>query len=788
MHTSWLTPVVFAAHGLTMPQPLAPVDKWDARVDAIMANYSNDDLIGEMSQIAIYGLVDSEANLIEDKVRAFAKQKVGSYLGGPLWRGLYDPAAVGWTWTAKEYREAVGTIQNITMEENGGHPMIFGLDSVHGAALISGAVKFGQQINGAASFNPDLVYEMGRVTSRDTLAAGIPWSFAPILDKSSNPLWARTYETFGEDPHTISVMGDAFVRGMQSINGTAACLKHFIAYSFTPTGHDKDGVTLTDFDLLNYFAPQFKAGFDAGALTIMENYISVNGVPTIANSKLMTTLLRKDFAFDGVSVSDYAEINQLTDFHRTARTEDEATKQSLERTTLDMSMIADDDSFIHGTKVLLERNPDILSRIRESARRVVKLKVKLGLYDNAMPGEEYLDLVGNNDDVAAALEMARESIVLLQNNDSTLPLSADASIFLTGHIAERIAYQCGGWSVSGKQITSTYDVSDDAFPHGVSVKDGLEAIAGSDSITYFNGLHWNGSYSEADLAQAKKLAAQAEYTIAVIGEQPYHEKTGDINDLALPAGQIEYVKEIASTGTKVILVLFEGRPRLLGGLPDKVYAVIDGLLSCELGGKAMAEIIYGQVNPSGRLPITYPKNPANVAIPYNHRVTTLCATAENCEMQWDFGHGLSYTTFDYSNLTLSKTSVTSSSESIDVSVTVTNSGSKAGKETVMLFLTQPYRSFNVPEVKMLKKFSKINLDASESRTVKFTLTSEDWGVYYPQIGKGFKRVAEDADYVIAIKPETDCDVYNATAAENPLCATFTLATGEYPFNTLAPLM
>ncbi|GMF33871.1 unnamed protein product [Phytophthora lilii] len=333
MLTSWLTPLVVSALGFALSHPLAAADEWDARVDAIMESYETDDFIGEMSQIAIYGLVDSEANLIEDK-----------------------------------YRNAVGTIQNITMEENGGHPMIFGLDSVHGTALVSGAVKFGQEINGAASFNPDLVYEMGRITSRDTLAAGILWSFAPILDKSSNLLWARTYETFGEDPYTISVMADASVRGMQSINGSAACLKHFIAYSDTRTGHDKQGVILTDFDLPNYFAPQFKAGFDAGALTTIENYISVNGVPTIANTKLMTELLRTYFAFEGVSVSDYVEINQLTDFHRTARSEDEAT--------------------------------------RKSAHRVVKLKVKVGLYDNAMPGKEYLDLVGNDDDVAAALEIA----------------------------------------------------------------------------------------------------------------------------------------------------------------------------------------------------------------------------------------------------------------------------------------------------------------------------------------------------------------------------------------------
>ncbi|KAG6599722.1 family 3 glycoside hydrolase [Phytophthora cinnamomi] len=296
MFTSWWTAMVVTA---IVNQPIAVADEWDARVrvDAIMDSYATDDLIGEMSQIAIWALVDSNASLIEDEVRAFAKLKVGSYLGAPLWRGVYDPAVTGWEWTAQEFRDAVGTIQNITMEENGGHPMIFGLDSVHGAALVSGAVKFGQAINGASSFNPDLVYEMGRVASRDTLAAGIPWLFSPILDKSCNPLWARTYETFGEDPYTISVMGDAIVRGIQSTNGSAACLKHFIAYSDTPTGHDRDEVSITDFDLLNYFAPQFKAAFDAGALTIMENYISVNG-----------------------------EINQLTTFHRTARSEDEATR------------------------------------------------------------------------------------------------------------------------------------------------------------------------------------------------------------------------------------------------------------------------------------------------------------------------------------------------------------------------------------------------------------------------------------------------------------------------------
>jgi beta-glucosidase len=237
-------------------------------------------------------------------------------------------------------------------------------------------------------------------------------------------------------------------------------------------------------------------------------------------------------------------------------------------------------------------------------------------------------------------------------------------------------------------------------------------------------------------------------------------------------------------GTKVILVLFEGRPRILKDLPENVYAVLNGMLSCEQGGKAVAEIIYGDVNPSGRMPITYPKDTGNVMIPYRHRVSTQCATGDYCVPQWSFGHGLSYTNFTYSAMNISTTNVTSSSDSVNVSVTVTNSGSVAGKETVMLFLTQPYRSISVPEVKNLKKFSKISLDAGASQTVEFELTAADWSVYFPQIGQGLKLVAEDADYVVAIKPETDCDVYNETAAANPLCATFTLSTGEYPFGSL----
>eukprot|EP00644_Phytophthora_capsici_P005730 jgi/Phyca11/97806/e_gw1.2.566.1 len=765
MLKKWLLAVCCAAVGLVA----ASTDDLDARANSIVENFNAEQVVGQLAQVAIFSVLNEDYSLNEDLVRYYAKLHVGSFLTTPFTNGANKlTGAVGWD--VAEWRDIITRIQEIVMEENNGIPMIYGIDSVHGAGFILNTTLFGAQINGAASFNPDLVYEMGRVTGQDTQAAGIPWVFGPILEISSNPLWPRTYETFGEDPHLVSVMADAVIRGLQSNNQTAACMKHFVAYSKTPTGHDKDSVQISDFDLLNYFVRPFKAAIDAGVLTTMENYISINGVPTIGNHKILQQLLREDLAFDGLA------IGMMNTFHRVARNASEAVRFSYTNTGIDVAM-GSDTTYLNGSKLLVQESPEYLERMRETAKRVIKMKLQLGLFDTPVPGADDVEKVHNEDDIATALDMARESIVLLQNNGSTLPILSSSSVFLTGHSADNIGNQCGGVSIFWHGYSGN-----EYFPNGISVKEGMEAIAG-DKVTYFNGLDADGNYSDANMTTAKQYASQADYTVAVIGEPPYAEKTGDLDNLALPAGQIEYVKELASTGTKVIVVLFEGRPRLLGDLPENVHAVINGLLACELGGKAMAEILYGQVNPSGRMPITYPKDTGNIMIPYNHRVSTQCADSDDCEMQWDFGTGLSYTEFTYSDFTLSKTNVTSSSDTIDVSVTVKNSGSMAGKEVVMLFLTQPYRSISVPEVKQLKKFSKISLDAGTSQVVNFTLTADDWSVYYPQIGNGFKQVAEDTDYVIAIKPETDCDVYNETAAANPLCATFTLQTGDYPYGT-----
>ncbi|KAI9906217.1 hypothetical protein PsorP6_004577 [Peronosclerospora sorghi] len=378
----------------------------DAKAKSIVDNFSLEQVAGQMTQIEIEAVLNDDYSLNE----------------------TWPPLNNQYGWNASEFRAIVQRIQEITMEENGGHPMIYGLDSVHGANYVDGAVMFPQQINSAASFDPDMVYKVGQITARDTQAAGIPWIFGPILEVSQNKLWARTFETFGEDPYLVSVMGDAIVRGLQSLNQTAACIKHFIGYSKTPTGHDRDNVIMADFDLLNYFMPQFKAAMKAGALTMMENYISLNGNPVIANRRILKDLLRSDLGFSGMLVSDWGEIYNLVDWHRIVDNYEDAVALSLKETSIDMSMVPYDEMFINYTLNMVQRRPEYEARIRESAMRIVKTKLKLGLYDKPIPGKEYISMVGNNESVSVALDVARESIVLLKNAHNTIYLTSAEKI------------------------------------------------------------------------------------------------------------------------------------------------------------------------------------------------------------------------------------------------------------------------------------------------------------------------------------------------------------------------
>ncbi|EQC39405.1 hypothetical protein SDRG_03607 [Saprolegnia diclina VS20] len=733
----------------------------EARVRDLVASMDLDALVGQMTQLDISMLLNDDDKTINvEKVRHFAKLKIGSYLNSPFNGGPAADGKLGYS--TDEWRHILETIQSIHMEENDGHPIVYGIDSVHGAIYVRDAVVFGQQINGAATFNPALVREMGRITGYDTEAAGIPWIFAPILDVSKNPLWPRTFETFGEDPLLVGVMGAAIVEGMQSNPQTAACLKHFIGYSKSSLGHDKDPVTISDYELLNHFALPFRMAIEAGAKTIMENYVSVNDVPTMINTKLMNDLLRHDMQYEGMVVTDWDEINNLHTAHRVAKSKADAVRLALTRTSIDMSMVPFETTFIEHAKALVAAQPELEARLRESVARIVRLKVDLGLYETPVPGAG--NMVGRDDGKAAALAMAHESIVLLENKENVLPLPKDASVFVTGHAADNVGYLCGGWTVQWQGVSGNHQ-----FAHGVSLKDGVSRL--SPTATYFNGLAADGSISDMDTVLAH--ASAAAYTIVTVGEGSYCEKPGDIASLDLPLGQREYVRQIAATGTKVILVLIQGRPRLLHGLVDDVHAVVHAMLPGEVGGQAIADIVFGDVNPSGRLPITYPKDHANILAQYNRR-TMVRITDQDIGVEWPFGSGRSYTSFAYSDFSVSKTVLESVDDTVDVRVTVTNTGPMAGKDVVMLFVTQPFRTMAVPEVKQLKKFEKIALEVGESRVVTMTLGFCDVSVFAPQIGAGFKRVAEAGDFVVMLQPETHVDVYSDSWT-HPLAASFSVA-------------
>ncbi|KAF0697632.1 Aste57867_11722 [Aphanomyces stellatus] len=622
---------------------------------------------------------------------------------------------------------------------------------------------FPQQINAAASFNRDLVRAMGDITGRDTNAAGIPWIFGPILDVQSAKIWPRVYETFGEDPYVVTELGREIVTGLQANNTIAACFKHFIGYAATPTGHDRDPLTLSDYDVLNYYMPPFKAAIDAGAMTGMMNYVSLNGKPMGVNHKMLVKLLRHDLAFEGMLVTDWGVINDLQSFHHVAATQEDAVRMTLTHTSIDMSMVASDTLFINHTQALLDAKKVTVARLRESVKRITTLKLKLNLYETSLPGESNVNTVGDAKSQSLALALASESIVLLKNTNRTLPLLAskkNPSIFLTGPSIANVGHLCGGWSLAWQGVGGN-----DGFPNGQSVQDALRVQCPSCDIQSMPGVDVSGNYSADVLADAVKKAAAAEFTIAVIGEGTYAEKPGDINDLTLARGQQEYVRALAKTSTKLILVLVQGRPRLLNGLADVAHAVVNAMLPCELGGKAIASILLGSINPSGKLPFTYPKSMTDSTVPYYHPQNQGCVVDGvfgDCPHEWTYGSGLSYTTFNYSNMSLAF-----GVAHVDVNVTVANMGAMDGKESVLLFVRQSTREDRVPEAKRLIKFDKIELKAGANKIVSFRVTDADLGIYTNKIGKGLKKTITDGDYVFMFKAETDCNTVNLS-----LCKTF----------------
>jgi len=605
------------------------------------------------------------------------------------------------------------------------------------------ATLFPQPLGMAASWDPELMLETSRIAAAETRAAGIPWTFSPVLDIGRQPLWPRLFETLGEDPYLASVMGAATVRGYQGTDPSApdrvaATLKHYAGYSLPHSGHDRTPALIPDVTLREYVLPTFAAGVKAGALSVMVNSGEVNGVPGHVNKFLLTDVLRGELGFQGVIDSDWEDIKKLVTIHHVAATEKDATRDSI-LAGIDMSMVPSDYSFSDLLLQLANEGAVPMSRIDDAVTRILTMKTRLGLFADPVRGVSVNPaIIGAPASRATALQAARESIVLLKNGNNVLPLGAAPHVLVTGPTADSLLALNNGWTLTWQGNRP------DAYPREPTIRLAIEKRLGAANVTYVPGSAYD---KPLDAGAAVAAARGADLVVLCLGELAYAETPGDIDDLTLPEPQLRLAQDLAATGKPVVLVLVEGRQRVINTIADRMSAIVLGLNPGMDGGTAIADVLFGEANPSGKLPITYPRSP-NALLTYDHRRSEEQATSDGtagAAPQFEFGFGLSYTTFAYSSLSVTPSSAPGATTTIDVSVTVRNTGTRAGTEVVQLYTSQHSASIT-PSVKRLRRFVRVTLAPGASTPVRFSLKRDDLSF----IGARGTRVTEPGPITVLV--------------------------------------
>ncbi len=630
--------------------------------------------------------------------------------------------------SVEKWKTIMEAIQQESIKHSG-IPILYGVDAIHGVTYTKNSTLFPQQIGLAASFNLEMAYDLAKISAYETRASNIPWNFSPVLDLGLDPRWSRHWETFGEDVLLTTKMGEAIVKGYQgeSYNigkyNTAACLKHFLGYSVPVTGKDRTPAYIANKDLKQYHLPAFKKAIELGVASIMVNSGLINDVPVHANKKILTDLLKNELKFEGVVVTDWADVDNLHYRDKVASSEKEAVMLAI-NAGIDMAMIPYNLKFCDYLYELVQEGKVAESRIDDAVRRILALKFRLGLFEQNIYDTQDYPQFSSEEHHQKALEAAKESITLLKNTNNTLPLNKSSKVLITGPNANSMRTLNGAWSYSWQG-----ERADEYAKNHNTIVEAMTEI-GNKKISFSPGVNYNshGSFNWdhiVDIDAAIEAAKEVDYIVACVGENTYTEKPGDLNDLNLSDNQQKLVKAMYSTGKPVILLVNSGRPRIITNLVDEASAIVVTYLPGNKGGDAIASILYGDTNPSGKLPFSYPRY-VSTFVNYNHKPSeaqdrqlgAYNYKSDNTVL-FPFGYGLSYTTFKYSDLTLDESKLNDDGN-ITVAVKVTNTGNIEGKETVLMFTKDLYASLS-PDVKKLSAFTKLSLEPGEIKTVSFDL-------------------------------------------------------------------
>lgn len=724
--------------------------KIEAKVDQTLKKLTLEEKVGQMMEIVIdlFGANDKDGVFYIDEHKAdsiFSHYKVGSILNAP---NTCAP-------TAKQWEKYMAQIQKLSMKRMG-VPCIFGLDQNHGSTYTQGGTLFPQNINVAATFNREIARRSAEATAYETRAVSVPWTYSPTVDLGRDARWPRIWENFGEDCYLSSEMGKAMVYGFQGEDPNhidqyhiATSMKHFMGYGVPWTGKDRTPAYISPADLREkHFAP-FLAGIEAGALSVMVNSASVNGMPMHANKEILTHWLKEQTGWDGVLITDWADVNNLYTREMVAKDKKDALRIAI-NAGIDMVMEPYSCDACGYIIELVNEGKIPMSRIDDACRRVLRMKYRLGLFEHPTQKLKNYPLFGGEQFAQLALEGATESMVLLKNNNNILPLQKGKKILLTGPNANQMRCLDGGWSYTWQgNRTDEFAGKYNTIYEALCNEYGKENIVLNQGVTYNEaGKYWEEN--EPQIAAAVEAAKNVDVVVACIGENSYTETPGNLTDLWLSENQRNLVKALATTGKPIILVLNEGRPRLIADIEPLAQGVVDILIPGNYGGDALAQLLSGKANFSGKMPYTYPKE-INSLANYDFKKSEEVGTMEGAydynakiTQQWGFGQGLSYTTYQYSNLKVDKASF-AHDDVIRVSVEVKNTGKVAGKESVLLFSSDLMASM-VPDGRRLRAFDKVALQPGESKTVTFDLKANDLAF----VGWDGKWILEEGDFKLMV--------------------------------------